>query len=44
MQALRLAPRMLAKRREMRRLSKLTPRQVRALLLSHRISLSELTR
>jgi GT2 family glycosyltransferase len=44
LQALRLAPRMLGKRREMRKLSKLTPRQVRALLLRHRISLSELTR
>ncbi len=44
LQALRLAPRILRKRREMRKLSKLTPRQVRALLLSHRISLSELTR
>jgi GT2 family glycosyltransferase len=44
LQALRLAPRMLRKRREMRTLSKLAPRQVRALLLSHRISLSELTR
>ena len=44
LQALRLAPRMLGKRREMRKVSKLTPRQVRALLLSHRISLSELAR
>jgi GT2 family glycosyltransferase len=43
-QALRLAPRILRKRREMRRLRKLTPRQVSALLLSHRISLNELTR
>ena len=44
LQALRLAPRMLRKRREMRKLSKLTPRQVRALVLNNRISLSELTR
>jgi GT2 family glycosyltransferase len=44
LQALRLAPRILRKRREMRKLSKLTPSQVRALLLSHRISLSELAR
>ena len=44
LQALRLAPRILRKRREMRKLSKLTPRQMRELLLSNRISLSELTR
>jgi GT2 family glycosyltransferase len=44
LQALRLAPLMLRKRREIRKLSKLTPRQVRALVLSNRISLSELTR
>ncbi len=44
LQALRLAPRILRKRRDMRKLSKLTPSQVRALLRSHRISLSELTR
>jgi GT2 family glycosyltransferase len=44
LQALRLAPRILRKRREMRKLSKLTPREVRALLLRYRISLSELTR
>ncbi|MBI2679394.1 MAG: glycosyltransferase family 2 protein [Candidatus Solibacter usitatus] len=44
LQALGMVPRMLRKRREMRKLSKLTPRQVRALVLSNRISLSELTR
>ena len=44
LQALRLAPRILRKRREMRKLSKLTPSQVRALLQNHRISLSELAR
>ncbi len=44
LQAVRLVPRILRKRREMRKLSKLTPSQVRALLLSHRISLSELAR
>jgi GT2 family glycosyltransferase len=41
--ALRLLPRMLRKRARMRDIRKLTPRQVRALLLEHRISLKELS-
>jgi hypothetical protein len=43
-QALPLLPRMLAKRREIERIRKLTPREVRKLILEHRISLRELTR
>jgi GT2 family glycosyltransferase len=35
--ALRLLPRILAKRRDVRRMAKLTPRQVRRLILDHRI-------
>ncbi len=35
--ALRLLPRMLAKRRDVRRIAKLTPRQIRRLILDHRI-------
>jgi hypothetical protein len=41
--ALRLAPRMLRKRREIARLRRLSPRQVRKLILSHRLSLRETT-
>ena len=41
--ALRLLPRMLRKRREVDRLRKLSPAQVRALLWKHRIALRELT-
>jgi GT2 family glycosyltransferase len=41
--ALPLVPAMLSKRRALRRLRKLTPRQVRRLILSHRISLKELS-
>ena len=43
LQALRLLPRMLRKRRELCRYRKLSPRQVKALLLRHRIPLRELT-
>jgi GT2 family glycosyltransferase len=39
--ALRLAPRMLRKRREIGRLRRLSPAQVRRLLLSHRLSLKD---
>lgn len=39
--ALRLAPRMLMKRSEMARLRRLSPREVRGLLLAHRLSLRE---
>ena len=41
--ALALLPRMLAKRRQIRRIRKLTPAQVRRLILSHRITLRELS-
>jgi GT2 family glycosyltransferase len=41
--ALRMLPRILRKRREMRRIRKLTPRQVRELLLRHRIPLRTLS-
>jgi hypothetical protein len=41
--ALRLLPKMLAKRRSVRRVRKLSPREVRTLILSHRIPLKELT-
>jgi GT2 family glycosyltransferase len=41
--AIPLIPRMLAKRRSLRRLRKLTPSEVRRLILSHRISLRELS-
>ncbi|MGH9721972.1 MAG: glycosyltransferase family 2 protein [Bryobacteraceae bacterium] len=44
LQALRLAPRMLRKRRAVNRFRKLTPRQVHDLILSNRVSLQELTR
>jgi len=43
LRALRLLPRMLRKRREVTKIRKLSPRQVRALLLRHRISLRSLT-
>jgi GT2 family glycosyltransferase len=39
--ALRLAPRMLRKRAQIRRLRRLSPRQVRRLLLAHRLSLKD---
>ena len=41
--ALTLLPKMLAKRREIKRIRKLSPREVRALILKHRIPLKELT-
>lgn len=43
-QALRLLPRMLAKRRDVERFRKLSPREVRSLILEHRISMKELMR
>jgi GT2 family glycosyltransferase len=43
-QALRLIPRMLAKRREVARIRKLSPREIRKLILDHRISLKQLMR
>jgi GT2 family glycosyltransferase len=43
-QALALLPRMLAKRREVERIRKLSPREVRSLILEHRISLKQLMR
>jgi GT2 family glycosyltransferase len=43
-QALPLLPRMLAKRREVERIRKLSPREVRQLIMEHRISLKELMR
>ena len=42
-QALRLLPRMFAKRRELQRLRRLSPAQVKSLLLRHRISLKALS-
>lgn len=42
LEALRLLPRMLRKRREVRRLRRLSDRQIRQLLLRHRIPLREL--
>ena len=42
-QALALLPRMLRKRREIERIRKLSPRQVRKLILENRISLRELS-
>jgi GT2 family glycosyltransferase len=42
-QAIRMLPRILRKRREVNRYRKLTPRQVRQLLLQYRISLKELS-
>jgi hypothetical protein len=43
-QALRLIPRMLAKRRDMKAIRKLSPREVRKLIMEHRISLKQLMR
>jgi hypothetical protein len=43
-QALPLLPRMLAKRRDVERIRKLSPREVRRLILQYRISLKELMR
>ena len=43
-QALPLVPRMLAKRRDVERIRKLTPREVRQLIMQHRISLKQLMR
>jgi GT2 family glycosyltransferase len=43
-QALALLPRMLAKRRDVERIRKLSPREVRRLILEHRISLKQLMR
>ena len=41
--ALKLLPKMLAKRRSISRIRKLSPREVRALILEHRIPLKQLT-
>jgi GT2 family glycosyltransferase len=43
-QALALIPRMLAKRRDVERIRKLSPREVRKLIMEHRISLKQLMR
>jgi GT2 family glycosyltransferase len=43
-QALPLLPRMLAKRRDVERIRKLSPREIRKLILEHRISLKQLMR
>jgi GT2 family glycosyltransferase len=43
-QAVPLLPRMLAKRRDVERIRKLSPREVKQLILDHRISLKELMR
>jgi GT2 family glycosyltransferase len=43
LQALKLLPRMFAKRRQLRPLRRLSPSQVKSLLLRHRISLRELS-
>jgi len=43
-QALALVPRMLAKRRDVDRVRKLTPSEVRQLIMQHRISLKQLMR
>ncbi len=43
-QALPLLPRMLAKRRDVERIRKLSPHEVRKLILDHRISLKQLMR
>ena len=43
-EALMLIPRMLRKRREVERIRKLSPREVRKLIMSHRISLKQLVR
>jgi len=41
LEALRLAPRMLRKRAQIRRIRRLTPGEVRRLILAHRLSLRE---
>ncbi len=41
LEALRMAPRILRKRREVNALRKLSPREVRRLLLAHRLSLKD---
>jgi hypothetical protein len=41
LEALRLAPRMLGKRAEIGRIRRLTPGEVRRLILAHRLSLKE---
>jgi hypothetical protein len=41
LQALRMAPRMLRKRAEILRIRRLTPGEVRRLILAHRLSLKE---
>lgn len=41
--AMRMLPRMLRKRRQLKRLRKMSPREVRSMLLAHRITLRELT-
>jgi GT2 family glycosyltransferase len=43
-QAMPLIPRMLAKRRDVARIRKLSPREVRTLIMEHRISLKQLMR
>ena len=43
LQAIPLLPRMLQKRRRLRTIRKLSPRQIRQLLWRHRITLSELS-
>jgi hypothetical protein len=43
-QALALLTRMLAKRRDVERIRKLSPREVRQLIMEHRISLKQLMR
>jgi len=43
MAALRLLPRMLRKRRDMEKIRKLSPREVRELILRYRIPLKRLT-
>ena len=44
LQALKLLPRMFRKRRLLKPLRKLSPRQLRRLILSHRVSLKDLSR
>jgi hypothetical protein len=43
LQALKLIPRMLRKRRNVNRIRKLSPREVRKLILQYRIPLKQLT-
>jgi hypothetical protein len=43
LQALKLLPRMLRKRRQVNRIRKLSPREVKQLILRHRIPLKQLT-